>query len=46
MYGRDPVLPTEAMLRPPNECFDIEVDDYIHEINDRMSTAWEAAQVM
>jgi len=45
MYGRDPVLPTEAMLRPPPERFDIEVDDYVHEMTQRMSQAWEAAQV-
>jgi len=45
MYGRDPVLPTEAMLRPPPECFNIEVDDYVYEITQRMSQAWEAAQV-
>ncbi|XP_065914491.1 uncharacterized protein [Dysidea avara] len=45
MYGRDPVLPTEVMLRPPPECFNIDVDDYVHEVTQRMSHAWEAAQV-
>jgi len=30
MYGWDPVLPTEAMHRPPNKHFNIEVDGYVH----------------
>jgi len=32
-------------LKPPPEHFNIEVDNCVHEITQRMSQAWEAAQV-
>jgi len=44
-YGRDPVLLSEAVLRPPPEHFNIEVDNYVHEIVQMMSQAWEVTQV-
>ena len=44
LYGRDPVLPSENMLKPSPERDDIDVGDYRSEIAIRMSTAWESAQ--
>ena len=40
LYGRDPRLPTEAMLcPPPNSLLPVEADDYITELTRRMSEA-------
>ena len=43
LYGRDPVLPSEKMLKLP-ERDDINVGDYRSKMAIRMSTAWESAQ--
>ena len=40
LYGRDPRLPTEAVLcPPPNSLLPVEADDYITELTRRMSEA-------
>ena len=43
LYGRDPRLPTEAALSPPQERYPIDVDDYKSEVVTKMSDAWELA---
>ena len=44
LYGRDPAIPTDQMLKPSEDQRNVEVDDYRREIVLRMSAAWEAAQ--
>lgn len=44
LYGRDPVLPSEEMLKSNPETNNVDVGDYRSEIAIRMSTAWESAQ--
>ena len=44
LYGRDPALPTEEMLKFSLDRDGIDVGDYRSEIALRMSTAWESAQ--
>ena len=44
LYGRDPQLPTDEMLRLPKECYQLDLGDYTEEITSRMSAAWDEAQ--
>ena len=44
MYGRDPRLPTEAALSPPESCTQVDLDDYKTTVVKRMSEAWQMAQ--
>jgi len=39
MHGRDSVQPTKAILWPPPEHCNIDVDDYVHNITQRMIKA-------
>ena len=44
LYGRDPKLPTEAVLcPPPSSALQVDADDYVTEITKRMSQAWSLA---
>ena len=41
LYGRDPKLPTEAVLcPPPSSALQVAADNYVTEITKRMSQAW------
>ena len=44
LYGREAVLPTEALLQPPTERNEIFVGTYIEEATTRFSEAWTLAQ--
>ena len=44
LYGRDPHLPTEAALSPPQERYPIDLDDYKSEVMTKLSDAWELAR--
>ena len=44
LYGREAVLPTEALLQPPTERNEIFVGTYIEEATARFSEAWTLAQ--
>ena len=44
LYGRDPRLPTESALSPPQRRYPIDVDDYKSEVMTKMSDAWELAR--
>ena len=44
MYGRDPQLPTEAVLSPPAVRHQVDVHDFKSELATRMAEAWELAQ--
>ena len=44
LYGRDPQLPTEAVLCPPVQRDLIQLDDYNTTMTQMMSEAWELAQ--
>ena len=44
LYGRDPKLPTEAVLcPPPSFALQVDADDVVTEITKRMSQAWSLA---
>ena len=44
VYGRDPKLPTETVLCPPNHREFLNLDDYKSVMLQGMSTAWDRAQ--
>ena len=44
LYGRDPQLPTDAMLSPPVDRHNVDVDDFKSEMTLHMSEAWELAR--
>ena len=44
VYGRDPKLPTETALCPPNYYDFLDLDDYKSVMLQGMSTAWDRAQ--
>ena len=44
MYGRDPVLPTPAVLNPPPVRCAIHLDDYKIHVVHKMSEAWDIAR--
>ena len=44
MYGRDPQLPTEAVLHPEPDRFTVSADDYRSEFVSGISRAWTLAQ--
>ena len=46
LYGRDPRLPTEAVLSPPKTQMVIDLKEYGAGLCDRMSQAWETARKM
>ena len=44
LYGRDPRLPTEQMMAPPDSRSLVDADDYKTEMVCGMSEAWKLAQ--
>ena len=44
LYGRDPQLPTDAMLSHPVDRHNVNVDDFKSEMTLHMSEAWELAR--
>ena len=44
LYGREPQLPSEAVLSPPVHRSDIELDDYKSTMVREMGTAWDLAK--
>ena len=44
LYGRDPQLPTEALLLPPVDRHHVDLDDFKTEMTVHMSEAWEMAR--
>ena len=44
LYGRDPQLPSEAVLSPPVHRSDIKLDDYKSTMVREMGTAWDLAK--
>ena len=44
MYGKDPVLPTDAVLNPPPVRCAIHLDDYKTHVVQNMSEAWDIAR--
>lgn len=44
LYGRDPRLPTETALAPPNPRTEVDLTEYKSELQQRLSEAWEVAR--
>ena len=44
IYGRDPRLPTETCLSPPQSKYVVDVQDYCSDLHRAMSSVWQAAR--